>query len=161
MSRDVTHESGPPGHRREQVGMRPNLSDQEIHGLYCPIRNAKGALFLVASFSLVAFVGWKGLHKPFEHPDVLELLFVVIIVAMLAKWLAAFTCFRNRLVIGIVIVNLVIVTGEVTRFLPSIFGQYAEIVKSGKLGLWLLGLLVSASMLVQSFRTAKGRVAQT
>jgi hypothetical protein len=133
--------------------MRQKLSDDEFHALYCPVKSAKSALFLVASFSLVAFVAWKGLHKPFEPPDVVELFFVVIVGAILAKWLVAFTCFRDRLVIGIVIVNLL--TGEVTRFLPSVFGQYAEIIKSGKLALWLLGLLVSATMLVQSFRTAR------
>jgi hypothetical protein len=135
--------------------MRLNLSDQEFHALYCPIKNPKSALFLVAYFSVTTFVNWKGLHKPFEHPDVVELLFAILVVALLAKWLVAFTCFRERLVFGIVIVSLV--AEEITRFMPSVFGQYAEIVKPGKLALSLLGLLVSATMLVQPFRTAKAK----
>jgi hypothetical protein len=133
--------------------MSPNLSDQEFHALYCPIQNPKSALFLVAYFSVATFVNCKGLHKPFERPDVVELLFAILVVALLAKWLVAFTCFLERLVFGIVMASLV--TGEITRFIPSVFGQHTEIVKHGKLALSFLGLLVSATMLVQSFRTAK------
>jgi hypothetical protein len=131
--------------------MRQKLSDQEFHALYCPVKNTKSALFLVAFFSVTAFVNWKGLHKAPEHPDLVELLFAIIVVAMLAKWLAAFTCFRERLVFGLVIVSLV--TGEVKGFVPSVFGQHVEMVKVGKLALSLLGLLVSLTMLVQSVRS--------
>jgi hypothetical protein len=131
--------------------MRQKLSDQEFHALYCPLKNTKSAVFLVISFSVVAFVGWKGLHKAPEAPSIVVLLFAIIVVAMLAKWLVSFTCFRDRLVIGFVIVSLV--TGEVKSFAPSIFGRHVEMVKYGKLALSLLGLLVSLSMLVQSARS--------
>ena len=130
--------------------MRQKLSDQEFHALYCPVRNSKSALFLVAGFSVATFVGWKGLHKAPEHPSFVELFFAMLVVAMLAKWLAAFTCFRERLVFGLVIVSLV--TGQVASFVPSVFGQHVEMVKFGKLALSLLGLLVSLTMLVQSVR---------
>jgi len=76
------------------------------------------------------------------------LLFAVVVVAMLAKWLVAFTCFRERLVFGLVIVSMV--AAEVERFVPSIVSQHVETVKSGHLALSLLGLLVSLTMLVQS-----------
>ena len=128
--------------------MSQKLSDQELHALYCPVKNTKSALFLVVSFSVVAFVGWKGLHKPLAPPSFVELFFAVLAVAMLAKVLVAFTCFRERLVLGLFIVSLV--TGEVVRFVPSLLGKHAEMIKSGKLALSLLGLLVSLSMLVQS-----------
>ena len=102
---------------------------------------------------MVAFGSWRGLHKAPEHPSFVELLFAILVVAMLAKWLVAFTCFRERLVFGLVIVSMV--TGEVESFVPSVFSQHAEMVKSGQLALSLFCLLVSLTMLVQSARTPK------
>jgi hypothetical protein len=137
------------------VRRKLSLSDQEFHTLYCPVKNPKGALFLVASFSVVVFVSWKGLHKALEHPSFVELLFGILVAAMLAKWLVAFTCFRERLVFGIVIVSLV--SWEVQGFAPSVFSQHVAMVKFGELALSLLGLLVSLSMLVQSARSPRVR----
>lgn len=133
--------------------MRERLSDQEFHALYCPVKNVRSALFLVAYFSVTAFVGWKGLHRDLKHPSLVELLFAMLVVALLAKWLVNFTCFRERLVLGIAIVSLV--TGEVVSFVPSVFSQYVETVKFCKLALSLVGLLVSLTMLVQSARSPK------
>ena len=133
--------------------MRRKLSDQEFHALYCPVKNTKSALFIVAYFSVAAFADWKGLHKAPEHPSFVELLFGILVVAMLAKWLVAFTCFRERLVFGLVIVSLV--RWEVEGFAPSIFSQHVAMVKFGELALSLLGLLVSLTMLVQSARSPK------
>jgi ribose/xylose/arabinose/galactoside ABC-type transport system permease subunit len=131
--------------------MRPNLSAQEFHARYCPVKNPKSALFLVVYFSVAAFGNWKALHKAPEHLDLVTLSFVIIVLAMLARSLVNFTCFRERLVFGLVIVGLV--TGEVYGFFPAIVGPYAYVVKFGKLTLSLLGLLVSLTMLVQSARS--------
>jgi hypothetical protein len=128
-----------------------NLSDQEFHAQYCPGKNRKSALFLVAFFSVAAFVNWKALYKAPQHPDSIELLFVIIVVVMLVKWLVNFTCFRERLIFGLIIVNMV--TGEVEGFVPSIFSQH-ETVSYGHLALSLLGLLVSLTMFVQSARSS-------
>jgi hypothetical protein len=129
--------------------MRQKLSGQELHARYCPVKNTKSALFLVVSFAVVAFVGWKGLHRPLAPPSFVELIFAILLVAaMLATLLVPFTCFRERLLLGLFIVSLV--TGEVVRFVPSLMGKHAEMIKSGKLALSLLGLIVSLSMLVQS-----------
>jgi len=114
-----------------------SLSDQEFHALYCPVKNTKGALFIVAYFSVAVFVSWKGLHKAPERPDLVTLPFLIIVVAMLAKWLVAFTCFRERLVFGLVIVSLV--RWEVEGFAPSVFSQHVAMVKFGELALSLLG----------------------
>lgn len=135
--------------------MRQKLSDQEFHALYCPVRNAKSALFLVVFFSVTAFVNWKGLHKAPEHPSLVELLFATIVVVMLAKWLVSFTCFRERLVFGIVIVSMV--TGEIEAFVPSIFSQHVETVRYGHFAFSLLGLLVSLTMLAQSAANPRAR----
>jgi len=136
--------------RLEQVGirMRRKLSDQEFHALYCPVENTKSALFLVACFSLTAFVNWKGFHKAPAPPDFVVLFFALVVVAMLAKWLVAFTCFSERLVFALVIVSMV--AAEVERFVPSIVSQHVDTEKSGHLALSLLGLLISLTLLVQS-----------
>ncbi len=123
--------------------MRRKLSDQEFHALYCPVKNPKSALFLVAYFSVAAFGNWKGLHKAPEHLDLVSLSFIIIVVAMLAKSLINFTCFRERLVFVLVIVSFV--TGEVYGFFPAIVGPYAHVMELGRLALSLLGLLVSVA----------------
>jgi hypothetical protein len=128
-----------------------SLSDQEFHALYCPVKNAKGALFLVVFFSVATFNDWKGLHKAPEHLDLVSLSFVIIVMAMLAKSLVNFTCFRERLVFGLVIISFV--TEEVAGFVPSVFSQHVAMVKFGELASSLLGLLVSLTMLVQSARS--------
>jgi uncharacterized membrane protein YidH (DUF202 family) len=133
--------------------MRRKLSDQEFHALYCPVKNTKSALFLVAFFCMAAFVNWKGLHKAPEQLDFVLLLFAMVVVVMLAKWLVAFTCFRERLVLSLVIVSLV--AGQVERFVPAIVGQHFETVKSGHLALSLLGLIASLTMLVHAARTPR------
>jgi hypothetical protein len=135
--------------------MRQKLSDQEFHALYCPVKNTKSALFLVAYFSVAAFGNWKGLHEAPEHLDLVRLSFVIIVMALLAKSLVNFTCFRERLVFVLVIVSFV--TGEVYGFFPAIVGPYAHVMELGKLTLSLLGLLVSLTMLVQSARSPNVR----
>jgi hypothetical protein len=133
--------------------MRRSLSDQEIHVLCCPVKNSKSALFLVASFSVMVFVGWKGLHRAPEHKSIVDLLFYIVVATGLARLLVAFTCLRERLVISVVIASLL--TGAVTGFVPSVFSQHVAMIKFGELALSLLGLLVSLTMLVQSARTPK------
>lgn len=128
--------------------MRQNLSVQGFHALYCPVKNTKSALFLVAYFSVAAFENWKGLHKAPEYLDLVSLSFVIIVLVMLARSLVNFTCFRERLVFVLVIVSFV--AAEVYGFFPAIVGPYAHVMGLGKLALSLLGLLVSLTMLVQS-----------
>lgn len=127
--------------------MKRKLSAREFHALYCPVKNTKSALFFVAYFSITTFANWKGLHKAPEHLNFVELLFGMFVVALLAKWLVAFTCFRERLVFGLVIVSMV--AGAIERFVPSTVSQHVETVRSGHLALSLLGLLVSLTMLVR------------
>jgi hypothetical protein len=128
-----------------------NLSDREIHFRYCPVKNPKSALFLVAYFFVAAFVNWKGLHKVPGSPSLVKLFFAIVVVVMLTKWLAAFTCLRERLVFGIGIV--ILVAGEVESFVPSTFSTHPEMVRVGHLALSLIGLFVSITMLAQSARS--------
>src|SRR5260370_20739269 len=98
--------------------MRQKLSDQEFHALYCPVKNTKSALFIVAYFTVAAFDDWKGLHKAPEHLDLVSLSFAIIVMAMLAKSLVNFTCFRERFGFGLVIG--ISVTRDVSAFVPPL-----------------------------------------
>ena len=130
--------------------MKQKLSDQESHALHCPIRNAKTALFVVGSFCVITFASWNGLHKPPEHDSLAQLISVIFVLAVAAQLLVKFTCFRERLLLGIAIINLL--TMEVQGFAPSVFSNHVELVKSVKFALVLLGLFVSLTMLIQAAR---------
>ena len=67
----------------------------------------------------------------------------------LVKWLFSFTCLRERMAFGLVIVSLLV--GQAQKFAPSILGKYVEVIKTGKLALAVLALVVSLTLLVQSF----------
>lgn len=105
----------------------------------------------MASFSVIVFAGWKGLHEAPGHAGIINLLFYIVVAAGLARLLVVLTCLRERLVISVVMVNLLI--GAAIGFMPSVFSPHAMVVKSGKLALALLGLLVSVTMLFQAARS--------
>jgi hypothetical protein len=130
--------------------MKQKPSDQGSHALYCPIKNAKSALFVVGSFCVIAFASWNGLHKPPAHDSLAQLISVIFVLAMLAQFFVEFTCFRERLLLGIAIIDLLAM--EVQGFAPSVFSNHIELVKSVKFALVLLGLFVSLTMLIQAVR---------
>jgi hypothetical protein len=130
--------------------MNQKPSDHESHARQCPIKNVKSALFVVASFCVIAFASWKGLNKPPEHYSFAQLLIVIFVVALAAQLLVKFTCFRERLLLGIAIINLL--TMEIQGFAPSVFSKHVELVKSAKFASVLIGLFVSLTMLTQAAR---------
>ena len=63
-----------------------------------------------------------------------------------------FRCFIERLVLGLSLIN--IVTGVVSAYVPAIgMGPFADLIRSGKLSLWVFVLIVSLGMLVLSARS--------
>lgn len=133
--------------------MKPSPSNQDGHALYCPIKNVKSALFVVASFIVIVFAGWNGLDKPPEHYSLWQLLTVIFILAMVTYWLVGFTCVRERLLLGITIISLLKM--EVQGFAPSVLRKHVELVNSGELALALIGLFVSLSMLIEAARSPR------
>jgi hypothetical protein len=127
-----------------------SLSDHETHELYCPVRHVKSALFLVVCFTVTTIASWRGLHKAPETPSFVQSLFSMLVVAALIRWLFTFTCFRERLICGLMILSLL--AGQVQKLLPSVIGEHSEVIRIGKLSLSVLGLVVSLTMLVQSAR---------
>ena len=132
--------------------MKQKLSDDEGHARYCPIKNVKSALFVVVSFTVILFAGWNGSHKPPGQYSLAQLLIVIFVLAMVTHWLVVFTCFRERLLLVIVIINLL--TMEIQGFVPSVFSKYVEMVKSAKFASVLIGLSVSLTMLIQAARSS-------
>lgn len=133
--------------------MKQQITAREVHALYCPLTNTKSALFLVAFSAWETLTGWMWLHKPLAHPDLVELPFFIIVAVLLARWAVSFTCFRERLVFGLVITYLAV--EEVSTLLPVIAGPHVHLVRCTELVLWILCLLVSLTMLLQSARTPK------
>lgn len=133
--------------------MMYKLSNQELHTRYCPIRNSIGALFFVACLSILAFGSWNGLRQTPDHHKLFVPLFLILTFTLLARPLAAFTCFRERLVIGLVV--FVLVADEVVRFMPTVSRQYVQLAKRTELTLLLLGLVVTLTMLAQSVRSPR------
>ena len=122
-------------------------SAQNLHPQYCPARNKRIALILVGCFSILVFVGWTGLHKAFQRPSLIDLPFALFAVTFCTKGFVIFKCFRERLLLALVIANIVV--GEAYGYLATIERPYAELIRTGELSLAALGLLVSLSMLFQ------------
>ena len=134
-----------PSKRRSQL-------DKEFHARYCAVKNIRTALFFVAFFTLEVFVSWRGLDGPFRHPSLIELPFIIVTVAIGLRLLLMFRCFIERLVLGLSLIN--IVTGVVSAYVPAIgMGPFADLIRSGKLSLWVFVLIVSLGMLVLSARS--------
>jgi hypothetical protein len=133
--------------------MWEQLSAYEFHELYCPRKNTKSALLLVALFSLETFQGWKRLHKAPDRPDLITLASLIILTVLLAKSLVNFTCFRERLIFILILVGLV--ADYVFEFYPAIIGTHVLLANSIISSLWTLALLVSLTMLFQSFRSPR------
>ena len=104
------------------------------------------------------------LHKAFQRPNLIDLPFAVFAVVFCAKGFVTFKCFRERLLLGLVIASIVL--GEAYGYLATSETPYAQWIRTGKLSLALLGLLVSLTMLVQSaanpqVRPTDGKTAAT
>jgi hypothetical protein len=135
---------------RGGLRMTQNRSNEEIHARYCALRNPRFALVLVVCFSVLAFVSWRDLHKPPPARDFIQLPFAILLVAISAKLLAIFKCFRERLILGLAIASFV--SAEISEFAPAIVRPFAGLVNSGDLAVSGLALLVSFTMLFQSVR---------
>lgn len=127
-----------------------NLTKEQLHARYCPVKNPRAALFLVGCFSLLVLLAWTDLHKPAEQKSLIELPFAALVVAACANWMVAFRCFRERVVLGIVIVTLT--AGEITGLFSAINYRSVELIRFLNLILEGIGLLVSLSLLVSATR---------
>lgn len=128
--------------------MKQKPSDQELHERFCPVKHLKSALFVFATFALTTFLNSRALARERERDDVVELVFAMILVAILIRSLLVFTCLRERLLLLIIIIS--VTAGNIESFVPSVFGDHAGLLKYAHLALSVLGLVISFTMLVQS-----------
>lgn len=130
--------------------MTQTIAIEQLHRRYCPVKNTTVALLLVGFFLLLVCVAWRGLHNPAQHWGLVELPFFVLVMAICAYCLRAFKCFRERLVLGLVMAC--IVGGAIAGFSPSITFRSVESIRLSKLILEVICLIVSFSLLVSSMR---------
>jgi hypothetical protein len=123
------------------------FSNPQPHARYCPAKNTKVALFLVASFSLIVFLCWRNLHASPNH-DLLPPIFGIFVAALI---LGTLSCLPEKLIILAAIASLLV--SLIRDRFPSAFGQHIETANYIKLTLWLLALLLSITLLIQSLRT--------
>src|SRR5579863_1440085 len=125
-------------------------SNEEYHRRYCALTNTRAALVLVLCLAVVVFVGWNGLGKPLQQVSVIELPLYIFVEALFVICLVIFRCFRERLIMGLAMVSLVI--GGASGFVPVRVGPFADLIKYGEFGLWTFALLISLSALITSAR---------
>ena len=126
--------------------------DEEFHARNCAVRNTRTALLFVAFFTIEVLVSWRTLDKPYHRPSIIELPFFIVTLAIGVRWLLMFTCVFERLVLGLSLINFAI--GVFSAYIPTIgTGPYSELIRSGKLSLWVFVLVVSIGMLILSARS--------
>ena len=119
------------------------------HALYCPLKNAKSALFFVGYFLFAVLAGWIGLHRVPAPRDPIILCFAFVFMAIFLKAMVDFGHWRERCAFGLAIVLFAV--AQVERYAPSVFGQHLWLERYGRLALGFLGLLICLSMLIQSW----------
>jgi len=110
------------------------------------------AILFVALFTIEVLVSWRTLDKPYHRPTLIELPFYILAIAIGVRWLLMFKCAVERLVLGLSLINFVV--GVVSAYVPTIgSGPFSELIRSGKLSLWVFVLVVSIGMLFLSARS--------
>ncbi len=123
-------------------------SDELYHRQYCTMSNTRVALTLTLSLVLVVFVSWIDVSKPVQRISLFNLVLLISVEIMLARGLAIFRCFRERLILGVIMTTLAIsVVSELLHFRNE---SNAELINYSEFGLWVLALLLSLSALVNS-----------
>lgn len=130
--------------------MTGNQSNEYYHRRYCVVRNPRSALVLVFCLALVVLVSWNGLRKPMQQVSIIDLPLYVLVIAILVGCLVNFSCFRERLIVGLAMASLVI--GGISALVPVKVGPIDGLIKYGKFGLWTFALLISLSALIDSVR---------
>lgn len=125
-------------------------SNEEFHARNCAIANSRTSIIFVAFCALEVFLSWRVLGKTFPAYNLVGVFRDIVMIMVCAKLLLIFRCFRERLVVGIVMLRYVI--SLVSGFMPTVFNRAAGPIRSVDLALWVLALIVSLSMLIHSAR---------
>jgi hypothetical protein len=74
----------------------------------------------------------------------------MIAIAVLAQVFAKFSCIRERLVLGLLILRFGVAFA--VKVAPTLLGQTGDLFKRAGFALWALALVVSLTMLYSSLR---------
>ena len=133
-----------------------NETNREIHARICAVRNVRSALILSVFFTYEVFLAWRALGKPFPEHNLYDLLFIIVMWAvLLPSLLKICECVPERFILGIVTIRLVI--GWVIEFAPNLIEPVADAVRQCALVLSVLAFLTSVGMLVSSLSNSNLR----
>jgi hypothetical protein len=130
--------------------MTYNQQNEEYHARNCAITNIRTSLIFVAFCAVEVFLSWRELGKVLPIYSQFNVLRDVFVIVACTQLLQMYRCFQERFVISLVILRYVIAL--VSAFMPTPMNRVADLVGIGDLTLWVLALIVSLSMLVQSAR---------
>jgi hypothetical protein len=122
------------------------------------MRSVPVALGFVAFCALGTALSWRVLGQEGSQGGTSFLFGDIIVIAVLAQVFAKFSCVRERLVLGLLIVRFA--AGVATKVAPTLFGQAGDLLKRANFAVWAVALAVSLSILYSSLRS-RPLVAQT
>lgn len=126
-------------------------SDQRHERSWCAFTHLRVAIAFLAFCVLELFLSWKELDKPFLRVSAFELPFYLLVLVVFAPmYMIVFRCFSERFVIGITTVHIAMPV--IVWLVPTPFNPSSGLVGRAFLGLWVLALLMSLGMTVQSVR---------
>jgi hypothetical protein len=122
-----------------------------LHGLSCANRSPGTAWLFIAFCGIEALACWRSLAKPRQlHPGAFFVFFQVYALLVTVFLFAALKCVRERLVLGLALVDCV---GALSfEFAPGLASFTAGMPNWINLALWLIAFVVSVSMLASASR---------
>lgn len=135
---------------RSRVPPEPSSRRERFHTHYCAARSIGSAGFFLELSLLMLFYAYRDLAKPIPagRGPILTLLGLLYCTWLLAYTFLAFTCLRERIVLGVWILDNAVMVVRDT--LPAVEAPFAQGVREFSLLLWVSAALVSLSL----FRSA-------
>jgi hypothetical protein len=129
--------------------------DSEFHDRTCAVKSPRISAFLTGFFVLEAFFGWRELGKPFVERNLYDLLFRVVLsaIVLFPILFRISKCFAERFIVVIIMTR--VLTGYVFEYAPGIVESSAGLVRLCYLVLYIFGLLASLGLLVSSLSAPK------
>lgn len=128
-------------------------SNEEAHARFCALRNVPSAVTLVAFCVLEVLLSRRELGRTFPASNLPLVVEGLVGIAVCIKLFQIFRCFRERLIISIIMIRVTI--GLVSAASPDLLSSFAVAIREGVLALWAVALLVSLSVLPAAVRSTR------
>jgi hypothetical protein len=126
------------------------IRSADVHTRWCANRSMPTAIGFVTFCVLGAVLAWRVLGQEGVAHRTTALFGDLIVITVLAQVFAKFSCVRERLVLGLLILRFGV--AFVAKVAPALFGETGYLVRRASFGLWVLALAVSLSMLYSALR---------